>query len=224
MNINRNEHFFSNLMITGSFASQAVLFSGSGAGRMRFAGGIINNTSSSGDGVVNSNTFSTGTVSSIWLDNTTISVSTTSGAAIRQSAGYTFIKNRSDVSGGANAVILTAGTLECLDSQIEMNGTGSVISVSATLPTIASCLVGYSTIRNTTTNGSGVSLTGSGSSLGAGDMTFTVATGTGYCVRGNGTYLYGPNTYSNTAATPYNVKIQNTLTALAVTTAFTSAP
>lgn len=224
LNINRNEHFFSNLMITGSFASQAVLFSGTGAGRMRFSGCIINNTSSTGDGIVNSNTFSTGTVSSIWLDNTTVSVNTTTGAAIRQSGRYTFVKNRCDISGGASAVVLTGGTFECVGAQIEMNGVGSAIDVSATLPNIASCLVGYSTIKNTTTNGSGVSLTGNGSALSAGDATFIVATGTGYCVRGNGTYIYGPMTYSNSAAVAYNVKVQNTVTALPVTTAFTSAP
>lgn len=224
LNINRNEHFFSNLMITGSFASQAVLFSGTGAGRLRFSGCIINNTSSSGDGIVNSNTFNVGTVSSIWLDNTTVSVSTTTGAAIRQSGKYTFVKNRCDISGGASAVVLTSGTFECVGAQIEMNGTGDVISATATLPNIASCLIGYSTIKNGTTNGSGVFLSGNGAGLSAGDMAFLVATGTGYCVRGTGTYLYGPVTYSDSVAVAYNVKVQNTLTALPVTTTFTSSP
>lgn len=176
LNINRNEHFFSNLLVTGSFASQAVLFSGTGAGRMRFAGCFINNTSATGDGVVNSNTFNTGTTSSLWLDNTTVLVTTTSGVAIRQSGQYTFVKNRCDISGGASAVVLTAGTFESVGATLEMNGTGSVIDVSATLPTAASCLLGYSTVRNTTTNGSGVTLTGNGAVLSAGDAAFIVAT------------------------------------------------
>ena len=225
MNINRNEHFFANLMVTGSFASQAVLFSGTGAGRMRFAGCFIYNSNSSGDGIVNSNTYSSGgTSSSLWLDDTTVQIVSTSGAAVRQSGSYTFVKNRCEITGGANAVVLTAGTFECVGAQIEMNGTGSVISVSATLPTVASCLIGYSSIKNTTTNGSGVTLTGSGAALSAGVASFIVATGTGYCVRGTGTFLYGQNIFSNSAAAAYNVKVQNTLTALPVTTTFTSSP
>jgi hypothetical protein len=224
LNINRNEHFFTNLLLTGSFASQAVLFSGTGAGRLRFTGCFINNTSATGDGVVNSNTFNTGTSSSLYLDNCVVLVTTTSGAAIRQSGQYTLVKNRCDISGGANAVVLTAGTFECVGAQIEMNGTGSVISVAATLPTVASCLLGYSTVRNTTTNGSGVTLTGNGAALSAGIASFIVATGTGYCVRGTGTFLYAQNIFSNSAAAAYNVKVQNTLTALPVTTTFTSSP
>jgi hypothetical protein len=191
---------------------------------MRFAGCFINNTSTTGDGVVNSNTFNTGTTSSLWLDDTVVLVSTTSGAAIRQSGQYTFVKNRCDISGGASAVVLTAGTFECLSASIDMNGTGSVISASATLPTVASCLLGYSTVRNTTTNGSGVTLTGNGAVLSAGDAAFVVATGTGYCVRGTGTFLYAQNTFSNSAAAAYNVKVQNTVTSLPVTTTFTSVP
>jgi len=224
LDINRNEFFFTNLLVTGSFASQAVLFSGTGAGRMRFAGCFIQNTSATGDGIVNSNTFNTGTTSSLWLDDTTVLVTTTSGAAIRQSGRYTLVKNRCDISGGANAVVLTAGTFECVGGVIEMNGTGSVISVSATLPTVASCLIGYSSIKNSTTNGSGVSLTGNGAALSAGIASFIVATGTGYCVRGTGTFLYAQNIFSNSAAAAYNVKVQNTLTALPVTTTFTSSP
>jgi hypothetical protein len=225
LNINRNEHFFANLMVSGSFASQAVLFSGTGAGRMRFAGCFINNTSTTGDGVVNSNSYTSGgTTSSLWLDDTVVLVTTTSGAAIRQSGQYTFVKNRCDISGGASAVVLTAGTFESVGASIEMNGTGSVISVAATLPTVASCLLGYSTVRNTTTNGSGVTLTGNGAALSAGDAAFVVATGTGYCVRGTGTFLYAQNTFSNSAAVAYNVKVQNTVTALPVTTTFTSSP
>jgi hypothetical protein len=51
-----------------------------------------------------------------------------------------------------------------------------------------------------------------------------VATGTGYCVRGTGTFLYAQNIFSNSAAAAYNVKVQTTVTALPVTTAFTPSP
>jgi hypothetical protein len=294
MNINRNEHFFSNLMINGSFASQAVLFSGSGAGRMRFAGCYINNTSATGDGIVNSNTYSSGgTTSSIWLDNTLVQITSTSAAAIRQSGQYTFIKNRCELAGGASAIVATAGTVESTGAFIEMNGAGSVVDVSGAGTTV---LLGYSTIKNSTTNGSGVTV-GAGAALGAGVTTFAVAssaattiaagsngqalpqatinvantsafttsgsllvttsagiqvvtytgktptsftgcsggTGTmttggavtqqaGYCVKGTGVFLHSNNIYSNSSVATYNVKIQNTLTALAVTTAFTSSP
>jgi hypothetical protein len=62
-----------------------------------------------------------------------------------------------------------------------------------------------------------------------GDATFAIATGTGYCVNGpaavtpTAVFLYGPITYSNSAAAAFNVKVKNTITALPTTQTFTLA-
>jgi hypothetical protein len=66
-------------------------------------------------------------------------------------------------------------------------------------------------IRNTTAGGSGISVANPGVLIMDGSI-FDVATGAGYCVSGNGTFLYGQVTFSNVAvALPRNVKTQQTL-------------
>jgi hypothetical protein len=51
--------------------------------------------------------------------------------------------------------------------------------------------------------------------------TWQVATGTGYCIRGNGVHFFGPYLTANSAALAYNVKIQNTVTQIPYTLTFT---
>ena len=144
LNINRNEYFFANVMISGSFASQAVLFSGTGAGRMRFVGCYVDNTSATGDGVVNSNTFNTGTSSSLYLDNCVVQVVTTTGVGLRHSGQYTWIKNRTQIEGGLHAIEQTAGSVDIVGASIAANGATSTVELSGT----ASLTMGYSTISN----------------------------------------------------------------------------
>ena len=81
----------------------------------------------------------------------------------------------------------------------------------------------YGTIRNTTTNASGVNLTQAGANFAMGDASFTIATGTGFVVNGpasstpTAVYLYGNVSYTNTLAAAYNTSIKNTITALPIT-------
>lgn len=73
-------------------------------------------------------------------------------------------------------------------------------------------------------SGSGVNTTTAGTSLAMADSSFVVsAAGTGYCVNGVGStyFLYGHINWSNTALTPYNVKVKNVVTSSAVAQTFT---
>lgn len=191
LNINRNEHFFANLMVTGSFASQAVLFSGTGAGRMRFAGCYVDNTSATGDGIVNSNTFNTGTSSSLYLDNCVVNVSTTTGVGLRHSGQYTWIKNRTRIEGGLHAVEATAGILDVVGAVITMDGAASTVELSGT----ASMTTGYSTISNNSNAAGaiGVNVNSATAFFGAGDATISVgssAFAAGKAVAGTGTFAF----------------------------------
>jgi hypothetical protein len=190
LNINRNEHFFANLFVSGAFASQAVLFSGTGAGRMRFAGCYINNTDASGDGVVNSNTFNTGTSSSLYLDNCVVNVSTTTGVALRHSGQYTWIKNRTQIEGGLHAIEQTAGTVEVVGAAIAMNGAASTVEVSGS----SFFSLGYSTISNSSDAAGAIGVNVSTPAVfGAGDATISVGSSlaaAGTTVAGTGTFAY----------------------------------
>lgn len=200
LNILRNEHYFENLFITGSFASQAVLFSGTGAGRMRFAGCYVDNTSTTGDGVVNSNTFNTGASSSLYLDNCVVQVSTTTGVALRHSGEYTFIKNRSQVEGGLHAIEATAGIVEIVGASVEANGALSTVEVSGS----AFLSLGYSTVRNSSdaAGAIGVNVT-SPATFGAGDATISVGSSVaaaGTAVAGTGAFAYTGISFSYASA------------------------
>ena len=191
LNINRNEYFFANVMITGSFASQAVLFSGTGAGRMRFVGCYVDNTSATGDGVVNSNTFNTGSVSSLYLDNCVVQVVTTTGVGLRHSGQYTWIKNRTQIEGGLHAIEQTAGSVDIVGASIVANGALSTVELSGT----ASLTMGYSTISNSSdaAGAIGVNVNSATAFFGAGDATIAVGSSgaaAGTAVAGSGTFAY----------------------------------
>jgi len=191
LNINRNEYFFANVMITGSFASQAVLFSGTGAGRMRFVGCYVDNTSATGDGVVNSNTFNTGSVSSLYLDNCVVQVVTTTGVGLRHSGQYTWIKNRTQIEGGLHAIEQTAGSVDIVGASIAANGALSTVELSGT----ASLTMGYSTISNSSdaAGAIGVNVNSATAFFGAGDATISVGSSgaaAGTAVAGSGVFSY----------------------------------
>lgn len=221
LQINENEIYISGLYIIGTYAAgqQAVLFDGTNAGRMRLSNCYIyaNALSTGGDCVKNSNAFA-GT--SLHLDGCLIQNASTNGRGIRHSGTYTYLRNRNEVSGGQYAIEQSAGLMEIYDASIQMDAAREVIQISAGTMT-----VGYSTIKNTTANGSGVNLTAAGAVFGMGDATFAIATGTGYCVNGvaSSFFLYGHITYSNSAAAAYNTRVRSSvLTAFATTQAFTA--
>ena len=215
LNINRNEYFFANVMITGSFASQAVLFSGTGAGRMRFVGCYVDNTSATGDGIVNSNTFNTGASSSLYLDDCVVQVVTTTGAGLRHSGSYTWIKNRTQIEGGLHAIEQTAGFVEIVGASIVMDGAASTVELSGT----ATMTMGYSTISNSNNAAGaiGVNINSATATFGSGNATISVGSSVlaaGKAVAGTGTVAYTNIAFS------YASTIDNTLTqSIALSTA-----
>ena len=225
LQINENEIYISGLYITGTYGAgqQAVLFGGTGAGRMRLTNCYIyaNASSTGGDCVVNSNAYSSGGVSSsLYLDGCTTQNASTSGRGLRHSGSYTLVRRRGEITGGQYAVSVSAGIVEVYDTSIQMDAAREVVQVSG-----GSFIAGYSTIKNATANGTGVNLTAAGAVCGMGDATFAIATGTGYCVNGvaGSYYLYGHVTYSNSTLTSYNTRVHSTvLTAYATAQTFTA--
>jgi hypothetical protein len=209
LNINRNEYFFANLMITGSFASQAVLFSGTGAGRMRFVGCYFDNNSATGDGIVNSNTHSVlGVDSSLYLDNCVVQVVTTTGVALRHSGRYTWIKNRTQIEGGLHAIEQTAGIVEVIGAAIVANGATSTVELSGT----AYLPMGYSTISNSSdaAGAIGVNVNSATATFGAGDSTIAVGSSgaaAGAAVAGSGVFTYTNVSFSYASSLTVTTKI-----------------
>jgi hypothetical protein len=238
LNINLNEIFLANLFITGDFSTYGnkagVQFTGANLGRLRLQGCFIFNsgTAASSNVYMSNAASSSGTASSLYLDDCLIqSASNTSSAnLVDHVAGFTWIRNCS-VETGQYAIRQQAGTVQVQRSLLEVDGAREVCRLENPAAGTVLLAVSYSSITNSTTNGSGVNLTAAGTNLAMSCSSFVIATGTGYCVNGpasstpTAVYLYGAGiSYSNSAGAAYNVKVKNTLSALAVTVAFTSSP
>jgi hypothetical protein len=134
LNILQNELYLRGLFVNGSFAgSQGVLFSGTNPARLRLQDCYIFNSGTSGDCIVVENT---GSSSSIYLDGCIIqtSVTNTSSIMVRHTAGYTLIKNGTEITGGgANVMTIAAGTVEVFNSLFETSAlsTGTVTAFTA---------------------------------------------------------------------------------------------
>jgi hypothetical protein len=222
LNILLNTVFVRGLFINSSFTALApgVNFYGSAPARLRLQECFIyNSNAATGTGVVSNNS---GSGSSLYIDNCIVQSGASTGIGLDHQQGYTIIRNDSEISRYQYPLQCAAGTVEIIDSVLD--GTGIANEVVRMTGGLVTC--GYTTIKNTTTNATGANLVNAGAAFGMGDATFSIGTGTGYCVNGvaGSFYLYGNVTYSNTAAAAYNVKVKNTLTALAVTQAFTSSP
>ncbi len=218
-NILENSVFLENLFIYDYFAgSQGVNFAGTAPARLRIINCTIYNLSAvSGDGIVVNNSDAS---SSCYIDGTVIQGAGTAGVAINHIQGYTIIMNSAEVNDYQYQLQVAAGTVEILESKFEGTLANEVIRVTGGLVTM-----GYSTIKNLTTNSSGVNMTTAGAAFLMGFSTFLIATGTGYCVNGvAGTvFLNTTNSYSNSVLAAYNVKVKNTITSQSVTTTFTSS-
>jgi len=219
-NILENTIHLENLFINASFAgAQGVNFAGTVPARLRMVNCYIYNLSGvSGNGIVVNNS---GAGSSCYLDGTIVQGSGTAGVAVNHIQGYTLIRNGAEISDYQYQIQCAAGTMEVYNSQIQGSLANEVIRITG-----GTVFLGYSTIRNTTANSTGVNLVNAGAAFGMGNATFAIATGTGYCVNGvaGSFFLYGTVSYSNSAALAYNVKVKNTITALPITQAFTSSP
>ena len=213
---NQNNLWLANLYVTGDFnGSQGILFSGSAPARMRITGVFVGNTSAlGGNGIVSNNS---GVGSSLLLDNCRTADGTV-GTMLVHTQGFTQVQG-TELVAGAVAFSCAAGTLTFFTSIMEYALAGAVGVITGGTVTMTSTF-----IRNTTTNGSGVSVASPGVFILDGGV-FDVATGTGYCVSGTGAFLYGQVTFSNVAAVlPRNVKTQNTLTQAQMTQTPTVSP
>jgi hypothetical protein len=208
--LTENELYLQNLYISSS-TSACVTFGGNKGARIRIDGCFID-ASSTMNAVVFNNTVST---SSAYIYNSL--VQSTSGTTIVSSTPYVRIWRSSVENSGTILLSQTAGFLESNDVNWSGARVGEVISISGT----GSFICGKSLIVNTTTNGSGVLLTGATAVMANSNNTWQVATGTGYCIRGNGVHFFGPYLTANSAALAYNVKIQNTVTQIPYTLTFT---
>lgn len=221
-NILLNTVFIRGLYINSSFtdAAPGVNFTGGQPGRLRLQECFIfNNNSAGGKGVVSA---CSGSGSSLYLDNCVIQSGWSTGIGVDHQVGYTSIRNDSEIS--RYQYPLRAGTGNVEINNCLLDGTGIANEVVQVVSG-GFVSVGYSTIKNTTLSGSGVNLMNANSTLGMGDSTFSIGTGTGYCVTGvaGSFYLYGNVTYSNSAVLAYNKKVKNTVTAVAVDQSFTSS-
>ena len=214
--------FVRGLLIESSFtATGGVNFSGASPGRLRLQEcSIYNSNAAGGTGVVSNNS---GSGSSLYIDNCIIQSGFSTGIGVDHQQGYTNIRGDSAVSRYQYPLQCAAGEVEILNALLD--GTGIANEVVRIIGGTVTC--GYTTIRNTTTNASGVNLTAAGATFLMGDATFFIATGTGYCVNGpasatpTAVYLYGSVAYTTSLAAAFNVKVKNTISAIAITQAFT---
>ena len=215
--ITENELYLDSLYISSS-ASNCVTFGGTAPARIRINNCYINATGATANAIILSNTWSSGGLtSSAYVYDSVIMSASTSNYAIDSSTPYVRIYGCA-IDAGNTLLRLNSGTLESDVNSFNGRRVGEIVNVTG-----GNFLSGRSLFSNTTTNGSGV-LVASGGVFANSQNTFSVATGTGYCVRGAGVHLYGPYVVANSALLAYNVKIQNTLTSVAYTTAFTSSP
>jgi hypothetical protein len=178
LNVNLNEVYLYGLYIQGSFAGGSAVTLTGGAnypGRLRLFGCYVLNSSATGAAAVtNSNS---GANSSIYLDNCVVSLTpSTTGSAIVQTAGYTVIRNRTEIIGSAavgatgNAINVSSGTIEIYDSFVELGRAVPTINITGATTFVSA---GYSTIKNSS-NAAGAScvyIGTSGATFGAGDAT-----------------------------------------------------
>jgi hypothetical protein len=144
LNINQNELYLRGLFINGSFVgSQGVLFSGANPARLRLQDCYVFNSGISGDCVVVANT---GSSSSLYLDGCVVQTAATNTASVlvKHTAGYTLIKNGTELSGGgANAMTIAAGTVEVFNSLFETSALSTGIVTAVTNNTITDASKNY---------------------------------------------------------------------------------
>jgi hypothetical protein len=215
--LGNNEVYVNNLYIT-SATQAAVLFGGSVAARLRLYNCYIAPTSNQ-KAVSLTNTISTPpSISSAYFIECVIDAGISTSACVESNTPYVRLV-RTTIDGGSMSLQLNAGTFESDTVAYSLDRLGEIINVAG-----GTFLCTRSSIANATTNGSGV-LLAAGAVFGNVSNVFSVATGTGYCIRGiGGVHAYAYITFANSALLAYNVKVQNTLTSVPYTVAFTLAP
>jgi hypothetical protein len=207
-----NELYIDSLYIYSTTAT-CLTHGGTAPSRIRVNNCYINAGGAANKGVVFSNTNAN---SSSYLYNNTI-ISSAAANIIESSVAYVKAY-RNTVDGPYTSLVVSAGTFENNLTNHSVAYAGNAISVTG-----GSLLCGYSLISNTGANSSGVSVS-TGAVFANSYNTFSIPTGAGYCIRGTGFHVYGYMTFANSALLAYNVKVQNTLTNVPYTTAFTLSP
>ena len=213
-----NEVYISNLYIT-SATQAAVLFGGSVAARLRVYNCYIAPTSNQkAVSLTNTVTTSPSVYSSAYFNSCVIDAGVSTSSVFESNTPYVRITH-STIDGGSMSLQLNAGSLESDNNTFSLDRLGEIINVAG-----GTFLCTRSSILNATTNGSGV-LLAAGAVFGNVSNVFSVATGTGYCIRGiGGVHAYAYITFANSALLAFNVKVQSTLTNVPYTVAFTLAP
>lgn len=206
-----NELYLDNLYIS-AISGNALFFDGSAPARIR-----VNNcyilASGSAKAVLMNNT---NINSSVYLNECSV-VSSSSSVAVQSSVGY--VKSyRTTIDCTNLGLQVDSGTFENSLTNISCSYTGSAVSVLG-----GSLLAGYSLFSNSAANSSGVQIA-TGAVFASAFNTYSIPSGSGYCVRGTGVHAYGSNNYSNSPLLAYNVKVQNTLTNTPYTLSFTLSP
>jgi hypothetical protein len=225
-NILLNTVVIKGLFINSNFSAitAGVNFQGTFPARLRLQDCFVYNKSVvSGTAVRSANSNGSST---FFLDGCVVQTGASTGIGVDHVAGFTSLRGETVIDRFQYGVRCAAGTCEMIGARLD--GTGAVGEVVRVLG--GRVLATYSTIRNDTPDSSGVNLVAAGAVFGAGFSTFIIATGSGYCVNGpaaatpTAVYLYGSVTYSNSLAAAYNVKVKNTISAIAVAQAFISSP
>lgn len=215
----QNEIHIANFFINGDFSSTpGIHVGGSAPSRLKIEGCYIYNNSSAGGNTVLVDSTATGT--SLYIENSIINGSSaTAGAAVKATTSYLVVRN-CDVFASKNAFHLAGNTtVELGTTKIVTSNTDSTILIDAGNLSANSIYV-----ENGTADGSGLKLSSMYSFAAIDNSIFNVATGTGYVIWGSGVFAPGNNSYSNIPGVlARNVKIQNTITTIPISTTLTAA-
>lgn len=212
LNINENELYIDGLFILNNTAT-VVTFGGTAPARIRLHNCYIYTSGAFNQICV----FNNSNIQSSWyIVNCTVN-STNSQTMIQSSVNYGRL-HHSEADSNGIVYQNDSGTVEIRQSVLTSASSGSVVNVLA-----GNVLAGYSQFTNTGANSSGISIA-TGAVFANSYNSYSVPTGTGYCVRGTGVHLYGQMVFANSALAAYNVKVQNTLTNVPLTTSFTLSP
>lgn len=215
-NITENELYVDSLFITSS-STTCVAFGGTNLGRIRLSNCYIYPTGTNKAIELTNTASSGGVTSSAYLHDCIILSTGTTATLLETSTPYVKLY-RTSFDSGLLSLKVNAGSVESDSCAFTVNQASEVINIAG-----GSFLCGRTLITNTATNGSGVAIAATGV-FSSNHNTFSVATGTGYCIRGTGYHLYGTQLINNSALSAGNVKIQSTVQSFAFTTAFTSSP
>jgi hypothetical protein len=212
LNINENELYIDSLYIQSN-SSTVITFGGTAPARIRLNNCYLYTSGASNQICVLTNS---SPQSSWYITECTLN-SSNAQIMIQSSVNYGRL-HYSEAECNGIVYQNDSGTAEVRECVLSSSSSGAVVNIVT-----GSVLAGYSQFTNTGANSSGIAVS-TGAVFASSYNSFSVPTGTGYCVRGTGVHVYGSMVFANSALAAYNVKVQNTLTNVPFTTAFTLSP